>query len=332
MISGFLHALKNPENYEIACFIPRESASQKLRFPKINWIEATIDFQTFKPDVYLGIGGTPFQVKSGNWLLDSILGSLENADPKIPKYFIAVGAEEESKIQFEKIQRILHYVDHISTRDKATMDFLLKTWDAAQGKISLGGDLANICLNEIFPSPHKSSDRKYVIGVDYYSEIKEPNFTKVLKAFLKKVSKRDACIYFSNEVRSEFEEKFYREIVCSPIFRRPFNKVQFFRPNYLSKNIQDLVSHYLNYQVVLTSRYHALLTAAWAGCKVIALPRSSKVSNLAQELGIECLKYSCTQEELFHAFSKAKAVDSKVLVALKTRAKRCVNEFIANIG
>jgi polysaccharide pyruvyl transferase WcaK-like protein len=54
--------------------------------------------------------------------------------------------------------------------------------------------------------------------------------------------------------------------------------------------MEELIGHFNEYDLVLSSRFHALLTAAWFRCRVIALSLSSKISQLAEELDVEMIE------------------------------------------
>ncbi len=51
----------------------------------------------------------------------------------------------------------------------------------------------------------------------------------------------------------------------------------------------DLVRPFGECKTILSSRYHGLLTAAWFGCKVGAIGRSSKVVALAKLLEVPAI-------------------------------------------
>lgn len=114
---------------------------------------------------------------------------------------------------------------------------------------------------------------------------------------------------------------------------RLFNKsIKYFQPDYFNlKSTAELVSHYPECDTIIASRYHALLTAAWAGCKVVSIERSSKVTVLAELLGIPEVKKPITSGKLFSALEKAKLIDRNILNSLLSDAEKGISGLNSNI-
>jgi polysaccharide pyruvyl transferase WcaK-like protein len=217
------------------------------------------------------------------WFLRKILRDIEHIRVcSIPMYMIGVGAEMEVVSAKDTVCQILAEIEHIWTRDGSTTDLLIRRLGVSPLKVTTGADLANIALKNIFSKVAPDNHRKYELAVTYYAEDVARSDIKELRNFLECISKEKSVIFVANETRKDrhFEYGIYRSM-----FGRLRNlykpcPVSLFSPDYETASLPELVTHFQNYKVVMASRYHALLAAAWAGCKIVALARSSKVEHL----------------------------------------------------
>lgn len=316
MLGGFLNEMKS-EEAEFYCSIPRDEKSQKLRFPEIKFISGEDRNKTaIHCDHWIGVGDTPVQVKSGNWFLDHLLRDSElRKKNKKEYYFIGVGAESESVTEKEKYKAVLNEIDHIWTRDKATTEILTSLLGVSSENVTTSSDLANISLNNIFSPEERTRKKKYDTGVCYYDENAEKHNLDALKIFLKNLRRKNKKVFmFGNEVRSRGGYEFNLYMSMFNRLERAIGGIKYFQPDYQNaENISALVSHYRDCEVIMSSRYHSLLTAAWAGCRIVALERSSKVSALAESLGIEEVKKPFKAENLMTAYTESKTADKNIL-------------------
>lgn len=317
MLKGFINGMGSG-NYEFYCFIPRNNSHQVKRFEGINFISAE-EKENISAGckIWIGAGDTPVQVKSGDWFINKLLNdSSQKKNNNFKYFFIGIGAEKEAENRKETFSKILNEVDHIWTRDEMTTEMLEKKMSIPSVKISTSSDLANIFLKEAFENEEENGQRKYDIGLCYYDESAEDNNVLSIKKFLKKNFKNKNVLMFSNDVsmKGNFEFAIYGKMFGK--FERKFNRyIEFYAPDYLNEpDIKNLISHYSECSIVMSSRYHSLLTAAWAGCKVISLERSSKVTSLARDLGIHEVKKPYTPEKLKESLSFAKRVDKNTLI------------------
>ena len=66
---------------------------------------------------------------------------------------------------------------------------------------------------------------------------------------------------------------------------------------------------------MISTRYHGVLAAAWAGCKVGAIARSSKVKFLADDLGIPYVSPPLTEERIYQLYKSCVKVSRKRLTS-----------------
>ncbi len=323
MLDGFLNEIKS-SNIEFYCSLPRDPYSQKIRFPEINFVSREDRVKVaYLCNIWIGVGDTPIQVKSGSWFLDHLMNYSELKKGKnIRYYFIGVGAESEAVTEKLNYKAVLDEIDHIWTRDKATTDTLVKKIGINAEKITTSSDLANISLSKIFLNQVRNEKNKYDIGFCYFDENAESVNLDAVKIFLKNAVKNSKrVLVFGNEVRIEgkYEYRIYMNMFSR--LERFFGSIKYYQPDYHNLyKISDLVRHYSKCEVVITSRFHSLLTAAWAGCKVVALERSSKVSALAEDLGIKEVKKPFTPDKLMRSYDESVVVDINILNSFHEQA------------
>lgn len=331
MLEGFIKGMGN-EIFEYYCYVPESRKHIKKRFRGINFVTKEEKEVTERScPVWIGAGDTPVQVKSGDWFLKKL-----NADREILKqtgaryFFAGIGAEAEAEVKKELFLEILNDAEHIWTRDKMTYDFLKEVIGVNQEKVSLSSDLANIFLHDELGGISKNYDeRKYDIGICYYDENASSSNIFELKKFLKKNFKRYRSLLICNDinVRGNFEYSGYVKMFSrmEKLFRRD---IKICLPEYFTEeDTGKLISHFTDCRLVMSSRYHVLLTAAWAGCKVISMERSSKVTALSKELNIFEIKKPFTAEKLNESISKASIVDRDLLLDLYKKSINGVKEL-----
>lgn len=322
MLKGFLEGMGNSD-FEYYCYIPRSNEHQKNRFPEINFI-AKDDRERISREcsIWIGAGDTPIQVKSGDWFINKLQeDSACKRKNNFKYYFIGIGAEKEAVIKKRIFKEILKDVDYFWSRDKMTTDVLVDSLEVDKEKVTTSSDLANIFLRNHNHESEKT-DFKHEAGICYYDENTEEENLKEIKKFVKKNFKKNEVLFFGNEasIKGNYETAIFRKMYgkSNRIFNRGIN---YYSPDYLNeKRLENLISHYNDCRIVMTTRYHALLTAAWKGCRVVSLERSSKVTSLSKELGVEEVTKPYTQAKLLSAFLNAKAVDRNLLEKLYEKA------------
>lgn len=341
MLNGFLTGLPDiSKNYKIICLLrkQRKINSQQLRFPEIQWIEPNSSESRSaliaNSEIWLGVGDTPFQMIAGPWFIDRLIEDLNLAlKYKKPAYMLCVGGEREVLSVKDKLVRVLDAVHHIWTRDEFTYDLLTNEINVERNKITVGSDLANVILKNIFLNLEKNCDRKYDLAIDHASShlLNDSNIRQ-LRSFLNQISNNKSVLFIANDVRKRIytEWAYYKRMFLIKELLG-LSKIKFYVPEYNNSTINDLVSHYKNYKVVITSRYHGLLSAAWAGCKVAAIARSSKINAFAKELDIPFVSEPFTVSKLYHAYENAKQISNQVLENLVKKSLYCLEDFYHKI-
>ena len=185
---------------------------------------------------------------------------------------IGVGCEEEVALEKEIACSIVRDVDQIWTRDEKSRELLVDSLGADSNKVTTGGDLAHISLKEIFKTSDALERDIGSVGIVYYAEGVDRDSSMAIKEFVSRAATEKQVSFLANDIRRNkgFEYAIYKDMFGG--FGGLFGtKPKFFAPDYRANNVADVVSHFSTFETVIASRYHAILTAAWAGCRVVAL-------------------------------------------------------------
>ena len=102
-------------------------------------------------------------------------------------------------------------------------------------------------------------------------------------------------------------------------------------PQYQQASIVELVQALSAGSIMLTSRYHAGVTASWTGSRVSVYPRNDKLEGLIDELGVP--QFSAFNfEEIGAAIERSRPVSETVLLGLADRAEAACRELFATCG
>ena len=292
MVDGFLRGIQKLQLADpgsITCLCGGDISSQRRRFPGITWIETkddpAVQLALNHAKTIIGFGGTPFQLTSGDWLLRRIVNIFSRIRPEVKVVFINVGAETEIFPRAEEFAKILRRINCCSVRDAFSHSVLCELNVKSATEIHIGGDLANISLEMLVkPVPFQ---RKHSFGIVLGHDTLSNEDLATVNKFLKGRLFKPRTAFITGDSRDEhgFEFSLYKSWTKTwhSILKR---KLVLRRPDYAVCAIDDLVRPFAECKTVMTSRYHGLLTAAWFGCKVAAIGRSSKVTALARSLNV----------------------------------------------
>ncbi|HEY5228554.1 MAG TPA: polysaccharide pyruvyl transferase family protein, partial [Opitutaceae bacterium] len=306
----------------------------KLRFPAVRWIvegEQEPDY-----DLWLGVGDTPIQVLSGLFFLEYLEIEVEAARRKGAKIaMIGVGAESDAARQKARFSALLAKVDLISTRDDATQELLVGEFSVDPGKIVCGEDLAHIYLQRAMAEAPDVDERPLEVAVNYYAEkMSRWESFSVLRWLGRQQSAARTVAYLSNEARlmPGMEARRYAELAWYTCLGRHRDAIALVTPNRWALGLESMVSHFATIQTVLSSRYHCLLSAAWSGCRIFGLGRSSKVETLCRGMDVGySLERRVCDDVLERGTRLAKQVPKMLLDSKAERSREAVRLVLARL-
>lgn len=331
-LGGFAAALP-ASGLTVAGFPAFDPSTQARRFPMIEWHPGARGDRArilAAHDCWAGVGDTPFQLSSGCGMLEQILADLQACERLAkPMYMLGVGCEREVLADRRAVIEIVRRLEHVWTRDDASRELLVDHGAADPQRVTAGSDLAHITLQGLFPL---RTGRGAALGVNYYAESPRRGDAVALRRFLAQVGPRQPVVFFCQETRPKgFDLDAYRRIRGG---WRPWRRrlpVGLQTPDYASGGMPDLVEHFRSYDIVMSSRYHALLAAAWAGCRVVGLGRGSKLEICARELGVPLVTSPFTEPALLQAYAEAQPLPRERLEASADRARKSVDAFLQRL-
>lgn len=327
MVAGFQQALlKLQLNRSLPTILARSKwnlSSQELRFPDINWIASSERFNPnainlIEIECWAGVGDTPFQLTGGDWFLNFLLTEVDKISQFKHKVLIGVGAETEIEPKVKEFSKVAHVFDRISLRDEHSYKILVEKLKLPSQKLFIGSDLANISL-PIILKDHDTKTKDFMLGLIVAGETFSKSDIKEVGSFIASQSEPVAFIAGETRLLKRSESHIFSQLTrlpCSKVRGKAVLKV----PDYSSGSLYDLVQPICACETVISSRYHGLLTAAWAGCKVAAIGRSSKVSALAKHFNIPYCNLPITRKKLDSLLKEASTVSNKILMHEREKA------------
>jgi hypothetical protein len=335
MLGGFLRALqalRPGRQAPILGTTPWDRASQASRFPEIQWLDAAAIDQsvaTRSDFIWVGPGDTPFQMSVGPWILDHLQRQKTRWGRCARRVMVNVGAESEIGGRESDFAAIAADLDRISVRDEHTRAVLVNRLGVQPERISVGADLAHIALADPVttrPIPRRAFDLGVILAADTLS-------AGDVEAIGRLIAERKTPVAFlTHDIRigPGFERGVFADLTrrLGSAFR---DNAVLLVPPYAEGSLADLIAPIALCEIVLTTRYHGAVVAAWTGARVAAIGRSSKVTSVAAELGIPCGQLPLNLNDLHQLLETAAAVPRAKLLALRDQALRGV-AFALEIG
>jgi hypothetical protein len=332
MVAGFVEGLRRlglAERVKVRALCSYDRESQRKRFPEIEWLDGK-DAELRRREIaeagaILGVGGTPFQVTSGEWLLE-VLEQVVALKGESPFLLVNIGSESEVRRARDRVVALMRRMERISTRDGDTLALLEEfRGSEARPELIAGADLANISLPGLCASHPALEQRPHELGVILGCDTLGRADVKAVVDWV--VSDKRPVAWITCEVRDipEGEYRVYRRNRWR--FAHALNwpwrpSVTLLRPDYHAGSMADLLRPFAQCRTVLSSRYHGILSAAWSGCRVAGIARSSKVKWLCEQLGVPATEPPLDVAGMGRLQREARVVDRAILEKLGALALR----------
>lgn len=229
---------------------------------------------------------------------------------------VNVGAESEISRVASEYRAVAGMFPRISTRDAQTARVLVECLGVDSERICVSSDLANIILPEMVNATRVT---RYPVGLILAGDALDGADLAETTRFIQRRSGQVALIACDTRSGRAFDSNVFRQLrwgCSSDIHRQPTVQT----PPYRTGTLSQLIAPIGDCEVILSARYHGLLTAAWWGCKVAAIARSSKISALAAELGLPVLPRPLDADAMEAVMGEAATVDRGKLAALQRSA------------
>jgi hypothetical protein len=160
MLAGFLTAMRTlAPAATYTCCVPFTLEPLRGRFPAIEWLpydEATRARCIAGCDVWLGLGGSPFQHAQSRWFVDHLTGEAARCrEAGRPMYFMGIGVQSATELNDAAVRAICAQASAVWTRDPASAEFLAAL-PSPPPSVEAATDLAHVFFREApLPLAHR---------------------------------------------------------------------------------------------------------------------------------------------------------------------------------
>jgi polysaccharide pyruvyl transferase WcaK-like protein len=300
MLAGFLAAMRTMEPAAtLSCCVPFPLPPLRQRFPDINWLPydpATRARSVQECDLWLGLGGSPFQHALSRWFVDHLVDEAEMcARENTPMYFLGIGVQTDGELNLPEVQRICAQAAGIWTRDSASAERLRALPSAP--RVEAAADLAHVFFRETPPPPAHHGRVTLVANFDYGAWPAQRAFLDALYAL---PAREHTWLAQESRNLPGAERALYAAL--PPADR---SRWQLVSPDTPGTDLPDVLATWPSAEWLLTARYHAALAGAWAGSKVIVLSTNEKLRAASVELGAPLLAPDADQPLITRALQQA---------------------------
>jgi hypothetical protein len=280
MVAGFLAAQRGvAPGATLTGAVPFDAGPLGRRFPAIEWRSFTLaerERSIAECDLWLGLGGSPFQHAQSRWFLDHLMeeAALCRRYGK-PMVYLGVGLQSESEAQAPEVRALAEQAAGIWTRDPQSADWLQA--GAKGARVEAGADLAHGWFREVAPPRAQPGRFTLVANFDYGAW---PGQNAMLAAAQEVTAKE--WIWLAQESRElpGAEKTLYGALEDAA--RACWRLVEPDRPG---EPLAAVMLGWPSGEWLVTARYHAALAGAWAGSKILVVGTNAKLAAAARELG-----------------------------------------------
>ena len=279
MLAGFLGTMRAIEpDATFTCCVPFPLGPLQGRFPSVDWrsYEDTERARCIERcDLWLGLGGSPFQSALSRWFVDHLVTESELcARRQTPMFFLGVGVQAAEELAVSDVRRVCEQAAGIWTRDAQSAERIRSL--PRPPPVESAADLAHLFFRDTPPPPAKPGRVTLVANFDYAGWSGQ---TDALRA-VRTMSPAET-IWLAQESRELPGAERALHASLPPTDRAQWKLVS---PEVPGANLGDVMTRWPSGEWLLTARYHAALAGAWAGSKVAILSTNEKLRAAAREL------------------------------------------------
>ena len=322
-LAGFLTVAAQHPDVQITICTPYDVEGQRALFPQIRWLSgdaAERERALRSADLWLGLGGTPFQLDSGPWLLD------HNEDERRrcaafgkPMYLLGIGCENPDAAADPRARKLLESVERVWTRDERSAAALHPF--IASHRLSAGADMAHLAFGAAPAAPRDPG----VVGLLLAFERADQIDLDELGAFIERRGV-GRTRWLVQETRTFPHVERWILAALSPAARARLNVMD---PSYGTASVPDYLRAFGAPETTVSSRYHGVVVAAWHGSKVLVVSRSAKLRGIADDMGLPQIDDVNSHAALEAGLATAAVVPRERLAAMRDRARRMCDAFFA---
>lgn len=300
MLAGFLTATRAlAPGATFTCCVPFALEPLRSRFPAIEWLpyeNSTREQCIGACDVWLGLGGSPFQSALSRWFIDHLISDAQLCRRlNKPMFYLGVGVQTQDELNVPEVRRLCAEASAIWTRDAGSAERLRALPDAPM--VEAAADLAHIFFRDVHPPAFKPRRLTLVANFDYGSWPGQQAFlhaTRTLAA--------DDFVWLAQEERElpGAERDLFRRLSSAEQLRW-----RLVSPEHSGAPLCEVLARWPSGEWLVTARYHAALCGAWAGSKIVVLTTNEKLRAAARELHAMSLSPAADATAVSHALEAA---------------------------
>jgi hypothetical protein len=326
MLAGFLAAL-GPRRTKLTCCVPHPIKPLARRFPEIDWRpydEASRRNCIENCDMWLGLGGSPWQAGVSSWFADHLAMERRWCEAKgKPMYFLCVGSQDRAGLANPELRAAAEFAQAIWTRDAAAAEPLSRLAGAA-GRVRTAADLAHLFFEAHRPPPAATGRLTAVLNFDYAVW---PAMGVALAA-LDRLPARER-IWLAQEARAlpGAERELFQSLPKTDRSRWTLTPA-----DDSGRELTEVLDRWPSGEWLLTSRYHATLAGAWAGSRAVVITINEKLQGVADEFGYPTLSPSADPGGLDVLLRSATPPPESNLRSHASAARKACEEFFDTVG
>ena len=300
MLAGFLGAMRTLEpRATFSCCVPFAHGPLQSRFPAVEWLpyESAARARCIAEcDIWLGLGGSPFQSAQSRWFIDHLAGEVEFCTrAHKPMFFLGVGVQSTNELADPEIRRICARAAGIWTRDPASAERIRAL--PSPPPVEAASDLAHLFFRECKPPKAAKGRLTLVANFDYGTW---PGLSAFLTAVRKHSAREQVWLAQESRALPGAERALFAGLPADEQARW-----QFISPEVPGASLAEVLTHWPSGEWLVTSRYHAALAGAWAGSRIVVLSTNEKLRAAACELHAPLVSPAADEATVFRALASA---------------------------
>ncbi len=331
MLAGFLTALRPlAPDATLTCCVPFPLAPLRRRFPSITWFASDEIARArciAECDVWLGLGGSPFQHALSRWFVDHLVAESALCQrARKPMFFLGVGVQTATELADPAVRRLCAQAAAIWTRDAASAE-RLAALPSPPPLLENAADLAHLFFRETPPPPAATGRLTLVANFDYGAWSGQSALLNSTHSFAPAAPITDR-VWLAQESRDLPGAERALHAALPPDEQARWRLVV---PDTLAAPgapLATVLAHWPSGEWLVTARFHAALAGAWAGSKVSIVSTNEKLRAAAQELSCPMLAPHADEATVASTLQSVVAPSRAVLTLAADRAHAACAAFV----